>query len=54
MLLRHSLGLKQEAESVETSVERIIEAGYRTEDVREAGKAVVGTREMGRLIAEAL
>ena len=52
MLLRHSLGLREEANSVEAAVERVIEAGYRTEDLREAGKVVVGTREMGRLIEE--
>ena len=54
MLLRHSLGLNQEAESVEAAVERVIEAGYRTEDIREAGKELVGTREMGMLIAETI
>ncbi len=54
MLLRHSLGLKEEAERVEAAVEQVIEAGYRTEDLRQAGKTVVGTREMGRLIVEAI
>ncbi len=54
MLLRYSLGLKEEAAVVEASVERIIDAGYRTEDLREAGKEIVSTQEMGRLIAEAI
>jgi len=54
LLLRYSLGLKQEAEAVEAAVGRIVEAGYRTEDLREAGKEVVGTEEMGRLVAEAI
>jgi hypothetical protein len=35
-------------------VERVIANGYRTPDVGEEGKIMVGTREMGRLIAETL
>jgi 3-isopropylmalate dehydrogenase len=54
MLLRLSLGLLQEADAIESAVESIINAGYRTEDLREAGKEVVGTKEMGRLIADAV
>ena len=54
MLLRHSLGLREEADAVEAAVERVIEAEYRTEDLREAGKVLVGTREMGSLIAEGI
>lgn len=54
MMLRLSLGLQQEAGAIESAVERIINTGYRTEDLREAGKEVVGTKEMGRLIADAV
>ncbi len=54
MMLRLSLGLKQEANAIEAAVEYIIDAGYRTEDLREAGKETVGTKEMGRLVAEAI
>ncbi|WP_376796676.1 3-isopropylmalate dehydrogenase [Thermogemmatispora sp.] len=54
MLLRHSLGLETEAQTVERAVEQVIEAGYRTEDLQEAGKTIVGTEEMGGLIAEAV
>src|SRR5579864_6743059 len=54
MMLRLSLGLKQEADAVERAVEDVIDAGYRTEDLREVGKEVTGTREMGRLIVEAI
>jgi 3-isopropylmalate dehydrogenase len=54
MMLRLSLGLKQEADAVERAVEDVIDAGYRTEDLREEGKEVTGTREMGRLIVEAI
>lgn len=54
MLLRHSFNLKQEAQTIEAAVEQVIEAGYRTEDLREPGKEMVGTKEMGRLITEAI
>ncbi|GHO42960.1 3-isopropylmalate dehydrogenase [Ktedonospora formicarum] len=52
MLLRHSLGLKEEAAAIEAAVEQCIEAGYRTVDLREEGKEILGTREMGQRIAE--
>jgi 3-isopropylmalate dehydrogenase len=54
MLLRHSLSLEAEAQAVERAVEQVIDAGYRTEDLQEAGTTIVGTEEMGRLIAEAV
>ena len=54
MMLRHSFNLKQEAQTIETSVEKVIEAGYRTVDLYEPGKETVRTEEMGRLIAEAI
>lgn len=54
LLLRYSLGLNQEATAIEAAVEQTINAGYRTEDVREAGKTVVNTQAMGIHIVEAL
>ena len=54
MMLRHSFNLKQEALAIETAVERVIEAGYRTVDLHEYGKETVDTKEMGRLIAGAV
>jgi 3-isopropylmalate dehydrogenase len=54
LMLRYSFGLEREARVIEAAVERVIEAGYRTEDLREADKEVVGTKEMGRLIEEAI
>src|SRR3989442_14936930 len=38
MMLRYSCSLHQEADAVEAAVTQVIEAGYRTEDIREAGK----------------
>ena len=54
MMLRYSFSLKQEADAVEAAVEHVVNAGYRTEDLREAGKEIVGTQEIGRLIVEAI
>lgn len=54
LMLRYSFNLQHEARTVETAVERVIEAGYRTEDLREAGKEMVGTEEMGGLIVKAI
>lgn len=52
LLLRYSLGLTREAETIERAVEETIEAGYRTEDLREEGKEVLGTRAMGKRITD--
>jgi 3-isopropylmalate dehydrogenase len=54
LLLRYSLGLHEEADVIETAVERTIAQGYRTLDLREEGKRILGTREMGRVIAAAI
>jgi len=51
MLLRHSLGLEKEAAAVEEAVNQVLREGYRTRDLREEGKTLVGTRKMGALIA---
>jgi 3-isopropylmalate dehydrogenase len=54
LLLRYSLGLNTEAVAIERAVEQTINAGYRTEDLREEGKMVVGTEEMGTQVVAAL
>src|SRR5437762_2513537 len=54
LLLRYSLGLQREAGAIEAAIEQTINAGYRTEDLREEGKETVGTQVMGNRIAEAL
>jgi len=54
MLLRYSLGLEQEAQAVEDAVAAVLAEGYRTKDIHEEGARLVGTREMGDLVAEAL
>ncbi len=51
MLLRYSFNLETEAKAVEAAVLAVLEAGYRTPDIAEAGKKTVGTKEMGDLVA---
>ena len=51
MMLRHSLGLEREAEAIEQSVDGVLAEGYRTPDIAGDGGDVVGTRQMGDVIA---
>lgn len=51
MMLRYSFGNEKAARLVEAAVERVLEKGYRTLDIASFGGTVVGTKEMGRLIA---
>jgi len=52
MLLRHSLGLEDEAAAVEAAVESAVSAGVRTADIALAGKASVGSREAGAAVVD--
>ncbi|MDP6436538.1 MAG: 3-isopropylmalate dehydrogenase [Gammaproteobacteria bacterium] len=54
MLLRHSLGLEEEARAVEDAVTQVLRDGLRTADIAAAGEPVVGTAEMGSAIVAAL
>ncbi len=53
MLLRHSLGLEEEAQTVETAVTHVLNQGHRTADIAAGGKSI-STEEMGTLIADAV
>jgi 3-isopropylmalate dehydrogenase len=52
MMLRYSLGLTKEAQTIEAAVEEVLNEGYRTYDIMAEGKRKVGTQEMGDLIAK--
>ena len=54
MLLRYSLDLDKEADAVEAAVQKVLTDGYRTGDIMSEGCKLVGTKEMGDLIAAAL
>lgn len=52
MMLRFSFGLDREAAEIEAAVPAVLDAGYRTGDIMEPGKTLVGTKEMGQLVAD--
>ena len=54
MMLRYSLDLDKEADAVETAVQKVLTEGYRTGDIMSDGCKLVGTKELGDLIADAI
>ncbi|WP_404462000.1 3-isopropylmalate dehydrogenase [Sutcliffiella horikoshii] len=50
MLLRHSLGLEEEAASVEKAVDLALEEGYRTQDIGSEWERLLGTAQMGETV----
>ena len=55
LMLRYSLGLAQAASSIEAAVEQVLNQGYRTLDIAEAGaRDVLTTGEMGQRIIDAI
>jgi 3-isopropylmalate dehydrogenase len=53
MLLRHSLNLNEEAESIESAVAATLQGGHRTKDIA-AGRTSISTTEMGDLVVQQL
>lgn len=54
MMLRYSFGLEDAALSIENAVMTVLDQGYRTLDILQPGKTLVGTEKMGDLIALAV
>jgi 3-isopropylmalate dehydrogenase len=54
MMLSYSFNLEKEAAAIERAIVQVLEQGYRTNDIQSPGAKVVGTKEMGRLIRQAL
>jgi len=52
MMLKYSFGLQKESDAVEQAIVSVLEAGYRTADLKEGGKTTVGTKQIGDLIIE--
>ena len=53
MLLRHSLGLTDEAKAVEAAVQQVLADGLRTADIAGGGDSI-GTQAMGAAVTERL
>lgn len=52
MMLRFSLDLTKEADTIEAAVQKVLEEGFRTGDIYTEGTTKVGCTKMGRLIAD--
>ncbi|MTI53588.1 3-isopropylmalate dehydrogenase [Geosporobacter ferrireducens] len=52
MMFRYSFEMEAEAVMIEQAVANVLEDGYRTKDIMEKDMKLVGTKEMGNLIAE--
>lgn len=53
MMFRYSFHLSEEADAIEQAVDKVLSMGYHTADMAGTGEPI-GTREMGRLICEAI
>ena len=51
MMLRYSFDLEKEADAIEAAVKQVLKEGYRTIDIMDEGKTLVGTKQMGDLVA---
>ena len=54
LMLRHTFQLSAEAACIETAVENVLSAGYRTRDLAQLGQQAITTAEMGLKVAEAI
>lgn len=52
MMLRYSFDLDEEANRIEEAIKQVLTEGHRTKDIMSEGHQLVGTKEMGDLIAE--
>ncbi len=50
LMLRHSFGQGEAADSIEKAVEGVLNEGYRTADIRQERCHLVGCKEMGELV----
>jgi len=54
MMLKYSFNCSEGAEEIEKAMAKVLEEGYRTGDIMEPGKKLIGTEEMGNLVCEKL
>jgi 3-isopropylmalate dehydrogenase len=57
LMLRHSLGMHEEADGLAAAIEAVLDDGYRTRDIANAATPaalLVGTAEMGDLVVSYL
>lgn len=54
MMLKHSFDQSAAAEAIEAACAKVLADGYRTGDIMEPGKTLVGCKAMGQLVVERL
>jgi 3-isopropylmalate dehydrogenase len=56
MMMKYDLGRPESAEVIERAVEKVLDMGYRTPDIKLEGdgKTLIGTKAMGELVADAI
>jgi 3-isopropylmalate dehydrogenase len=54
MMLRYSFNMQAEADVIENAVIRVLEEGYRTGDIMQEGKTLVGTSQMGDAVVRVI
>jgi 3-isopropylmalate dehydrogenase len=54
MMLRYSLGLPDQADRIETAVQKVLSQGFRTTDIYTEGTKKVSTVEMGNAVVATL
>lgn len=54
MMLRFAFNKEEASEEIERAIVKVLDEDYRTLDIHQEGKKLVGTREMGELIRERL
>lgn len=52
MMLAISFGMVEESRAIESAVDGVLKAGYRTQDIMQPGKRLAGTSEIGDAVAE--
>ncbi len=52
MMLKYSFGLQEESDAIERAILSVLDEGYRTNDLKEEGKSLVGTSRMGDLLIQ--
>jgi 3-isopropylmalate dehydrogenase len=54
LMMRYSLAMPQDAELIESAVTETLREGFRTQDIHQADKKLIGTEEMGDHVARNL
>jgi 3-isopropylmalate dehydrogenase len=54
MMLKYSFGLDNEHDAVFAAVSKVLEKGFRTGDIMQPGKKLLGTKEMGAAVLKEL